>query len=85
VTAYVVLLKRSAEKELDRLPGEVHARIVARLLGLRDAPRPSNAKKLRAREAYRVRVGEYRILYTIDDTDRRVEVFSIGHRRDVYR
>ncbi|HAK95930.1 MAG TPA: hypothetical protein DCM87_13295 [Planctomycetes bacterium] len=82
---YVVLLKRSAEKELDRLPGDVHGRIVARLLALRENPRPANARKLRAREAYRVRVGDYRILYTIDDPARRIEVFSIAHRREVYR
>ena len=83
--AYTLLLKRSAERELERLSLVLHDRIVTHLIHLKDDPRPTGVKKLQAREGYRLRVGDYRILYTIDDSARTIEVFSIAHRRDVYR
>jgi len=64
---YTVYLKRSAEKELDRLPTKIYDRIVKRLLSLRDNLRPCGIKKLLGREGYRIRVGDYRILYVIDE------------------
>jgi len=82
---YRVLLKNSAEKELERLPVKTHDRIVECLLLLREDPRPAGARKLQGREGYRIRVGNYRILYLVDDSGRKVEVVSIAHRRDVYR
>ena len=83
--AYVVSLKRSAEKELERLPTKIHDTIVERLVSLKEDPRPTGARKLHGQEGYRVRVGSYRILYVVDDSEKRVEVFSIAHRREVYR
>jgi mRNA interferase RelE/StbE len=82
---YGVVLKASAERELEHLPARLHDRIVERLVGLSGAPRPRGSKKLHGAQAYRVRVGDYRILYAVDDPRRRVTVYSIGHRRDVYR
>jgi len=82
---YVVQLKRSAEKELDGLPQEVHQRIIKRLLALKANPRPHGAKKLGGAERYRLRVGDYRVLYTIDDEFQKIEVSAVGHRREVYR
>jgi len=82
---YVVQLKRSAEKELDGLPREVHQRIVKRLLTLKANPRPPGAKKLGGGERYRLRVGDYRVLFTIDDELQKIEVSAVGHRREVYR
>ena len=82
---YTVLLKRSAEKELDSLPEITHDRIIDRLLSLQENPRPNNAKKLRGRDGYRIRAGDYRILYAVDDSARKIEVYSIGHRKDIYR
>jgi len=82
---YLVYLKRSAEKELDHLPSDVHKRIVKRLISLKDNPRPHGTKKLHGREGYRIRVGEYRILYIINETKKKVEIVSIGHRKEVYR
>ena len=82
---YRINLKRSAEKELERLPDKIHDRIVHRLLLLKNDPRPQNAKKLRGREGYRIRVGDYRILYIIDDENKIVEIYSIAHRREAYR
>lgn len=83
--AYVVSLKRSAEKELERLPTKIHDRIIGHLISLKEIPRPVGAKTLRGREGYRIRIGDYRVLYVIDDSERRVEVFSIAHRKEVYR
>lgn len=82
---YGVLLKRSAERELSSLPHAIHDRVVERLVRLGATPRPAGAVKLRGSDAYRIRVGDYRVLYVIDDARRRVEVVAIGHRRDVYR
>ena len=83
--AYSVALKRSAEKELEVLPEKIHNQIVGHLLSFKETPRPAGVKKLRGRPGYRKRVGDYRILYTIDDENKRVEVISIAHRKEVYR
>ena len=83
--AYVINLKRSAEKELERLPIEIHDRIVGRLVSLKENPRPVGVKMLRGREGYRIRIGNYRILYIVNDEEKEVEVFSIAHRKEVYR
>jgi len=83
--SYIVKLKRSAEKELERLPEKIHDRIVVSLIALKENPLPVGAKKLHGREGYRIRVGNYRILYVIYESKKVVEVFSIAHRREVYR
>jgi mRNA interferase RelE/StbE len=82
---YIVHLKRSAEKELADLPRDVHRQIIKRLLALKDKPRPPGTRKLWGGERYRIRVGDYRILYAIDDALQKIEVISVGHRREVYR
>jgi mRNA interferase RelE/StbE len=83
--AYIVNLKRSAERELEHLPKQIHDRMVNILISLKENPLPTGVKKLHGRDGYRIRVGNYRILYTIDDSQRAVEVFSIAHRKEVYR
>jgi mRNA interferase RelE/StbE len=83
--SYAVYLKRSAEKELADLPREVQQRIIKRLLTLKTNPRPPGAKKLGGGDRYRIRVGNYRVLYTIDDALQKIEVSAVGHRREVYR
>ena len=82
---YQVIIQRPAEKELDALQVSVHKRIVARLLTLEENPRPTGVKKLQGQESYRLRAGDYRILYTIDDKSKKVFVVAVGHRREVYR
>lgn len=82
---YEVLILKSAEREMDRLPPATHTRISKRILSLEDNPRPRGTKKLSGREEYRLRVGDYRVLYAIDDTDSIVTIFAVGHRREVYR
>ena len=82
---YQIIIQRHAEKELDALEPPVHKRIVTRLLALEDNPRPTGIKKLQGQESYRLRVGDYRILYTIDDKSKKIFIMSVGHRREVYR
>ena len=82
---YTVKLKRSAEKELDNLPTKIHDKVVNILLSLKENPFRRNFKKLRGREGYRIRVGDYRILYLIDESDKNIEVISVAHRKEVYR
>jgi mRNA interferase RelE/StbE len=83
--AYRVTLKRSVEKELEALQANVRRRIVKRLLDLEQNPRPSGIKRLQGEESYRLRVGDYRVLYTIDDGEKKVLILAVGHRREVYR
>ncbi len=82
--SYQVRIVRSAEKEMERLPATVHARLSKRILSLEENPRPRGVKKLSGREDYRLRVGDYRILYAIDDGNHTVTIVAIGHRREVY-
>jgi len=82
---YEVVFKRSAERELRNLPRVELPRIVKTIEALRTNPRPPGSAKLKGQEAYRVRQGDYRVLYTIDDTERVVEIIKIGHRSEVYR
>jgi len=82
---YIVKLKRSAEKELDRLPEKLYDRIIASLLALKENPYPAGVKKLQGREGHRIRVGNYRILYVVDESRKVIDVFSIADRKEVYR
>ena len=82
---YALLIKRSAEKEMNRLPARAFERVSTVILKLERDPRPRGAKKLRGVHDYRIRLGEHRILYCVDDNQRVVELVAVGHRREVYR
>jgi mRNA interferase RelE/StbE len=78
-------LTSSAEKELKKLSGQLIARIVPRLENLGSNPRPASCKKLRGGdEEWRIRGGDYRVVYTIDDARLQVEVTRIRRRREAY-
>jgi mRNA interferase RelE/StbE len=85
VANYNVRIKRSAAKELKGFPLRDRRRIVQRIESLASDPRPPGHEKLSGEEKYRVRQGDYRILYEIVDRDLIVTVVKIGNRRDVYR
>ena len=85
MASYSLEIKRSAAKELAEVPSKDRGRIVARIQALADDPRPSGAEKLSGQERYRIRQGDYRIPYEIEDRILRVMVVKTGHRRDVYR
>lgn len=84
--SYAVLLAPRARREFSGLPKEIIARIDSRLINLGVEPRPLGCKKLKAStgDGWRIRIGDYRVLYRIDDQARTVLVFRIGHRRNVY-
>jgi len=74
-----------AQKDLDGFSGRLLSRLEERILELYDEPRPHNAKKLTGRGSrWRLRVGDYRVLYEIDDARKIVKVYRIAHRREVY-
>lgn len=82
---YTVVLTQTAEKELRRLPYKVIEKIVAVLKSLEENPRPSGCKKLKGyKDLWRVRVGDYRLIYAIEDVIMLVDVREIGHRKDIY-
>jgi mRNA interferase RelE/StbE len=79
------MFTRSAAKELERVPTKDRHRIVARIGTLADNPRPAGAEKLSGDDKYRIRQGDYRILYEIVDTALIVTVVRVGNRREAYR
>jgi mRNA interferase RelE/StbE len=83
---YAVELKSGAAKELRKIPHRDYIRISDKIRLLSDIPRPHGVKKLQsAEEKYRIRVGDYRILYFIDDIAKIVTIYAAGHRKDIYR
>jgi len=85
VASYRLLIKPSALKELEHVPRKDRRRLATRMRELAEQPRPSGAEKLSGHDLYRVRQGNYRILYEIIDQDLVVVVIKVGHRREVYR
>ena len=84
--AYRLEIVRSAAKEIEGVRRLADRRkIVARIALLADDPRPPGCTRLAAREAYRIRQGDYRILYTVEDDAHVVRVIRVAHRRDAYR
>ncbi len=82
---YKIEIKRSAGKELAGIASKDQKRIIARIRSLADDPRPPGSKKLCGEEKYRIRHGDYRILYEIHEELVTVMVVRVAHRKDVYR
>jgi len=83
---YRVLLERGAEKDLSRLSSEMHERVIAAIQALAANPRPPGCRKLvGSKHDWRIRVGDYRVIYEIADQIRVVRVNRVRHRREVYR
>ena len=74
-----------ARREYLDLPGDVQERLADAIDDLAKDPRPPGCKRLKGQDGYRIRKGDYRILYTVNDARRVVQVYRIGNRRDVYR
>jgi mRNA interferase RelE/StbE len=85
--SYSVLFERQAEKELRNLPPQMLHRVDKHILALSDEPRPRGVLKLRGKEGagWRIKVGDHRILYIIDEEQKIIKIYRIKHRRDVYR
>ncbi len=83
--SYIVRVSKKAEKELDKIPNAYYKQIIHKLKSLEIEPRPNGCKKLQGYDdTYRVRVGVYRIVYTIEDNILTVEVIKISHRQSAY-
>jgi mRNA interferase RelE/StbE len=82
---YTVLIERYAQKQIMKLDKKIIPVIKAAIAGLADNPRPYGYKKLKGEDAYRIRVGDYRVIYEIDDGKITVTVVSVGHRKDIYK
>lgn len=86
MTIYAIEIKRSAQKELSQLPKSIAEKIVSQIRMLADNPRPSGCKKLVGTEySYRIRVNDYRVVYSVLDSRLIIQVIKIGHRKDVYQ
>jgi len=82
---YAIVLARSARKELEALHPPIVGRLIARIEALAKDPRPVGARKLRGSGVlWRVRVGDYRVVYGLNDSQRVVDIVRVRHRRDAY-
>ena len=82
---YKVIIKKSVLKSLEKIQEPFFNNIKTAIFNLADNPRPAGFKKLQGRDGYRIRVGNYRIIYEIFDDVLVVEVIHFGHRKDVYQ
>ncbi|MCF8338671.1 MAG: type II toxin-antitoxin system RelE/ParE family toxin [Bacteroidales bacterium] len=82
---YEVFITKTVQKQLKKLPNKIADKLETQMLQLEDNPRPTHCKKLSGREAYRIRVGNYRFIYIIKDKILLVNVIKVGHRKNIYK
>ncbi len=82
---YEVTVLPSAQKEITKLPKQVQNKVLKALVSLSENPRPNGCKKLVGTDSWRFRIGEYRIVYSIEDNVLLIEVIRVAHRKEVYR
>ena len=83
--SYEIVVPRRVRKAIARLPENVHGRVSGTIDGLVEEPRPRGCVSMRGSGTWRIRVGDYRIIYEIDDDRRAVEILKVAHRRESYR
>lgn len=81
---YSVVLSKKAQKQLDKLSDKIAEPIIDAIAGLEDNPRPAGYIKQKGRNGYRIRSGNYRIIYDIFDTELIVDIITLGHSKDIY-
>ena len=81
---YTVVLSTKAQKQLDKFSDNIAQPIFNAISDLQNDPRPTGYKKLKGRDGYRIRVGNYRIIYEIIDNELIVDIITVGHRKDIY-
>jgi mRNA interferase RelE/StbE len=82
---YRITIKKSSAKELEDIPKKDLQKIIKRIQTLAQNPRPPRSQKLSAKQLYRLRQGNYRVVYSTDDKNLILDIFKIGHRREFYR
>ena len=82
---YKVELRRKAQRSLDKLPKDDFDAVLDAVRGLANTPRPKGVEKIKSAGLWRIRQGDYRIVYSIDDSQKTVTILRIGHRREIYR
>ena len=82
---YKIFVKKSAVKELGDIPKKELQKIIKKIQTLSSNPRPQGTQKLSHKEQYRIRQGDYRIIYSIQDDDLTVRIIKVGHRKEIYR
>ncbi|MBF0473794.1 MAG: type II toxin-antitoxin system RelE/ParE family toxin [Nitrospirae bacterium] len=83
---YKIVIKKSATKEMNNITDPDFSKIAKTILSLNEKPYPyPQSKRLKGEDKYRLRVGNYRIVYTIDEKQRLITIFKVCHRKDVYR
>jgi len=85
VAKYNILIKPSAVKEIENIPRKDRVRIIQKIQGLANNPRPQGCENLAGENRYRIRQGVYRIVYSVSDRELHIIVVKVGHRRDVYK
>jgi mRNA interferase RelE/StbE len=82
---YLLLILPRAQREMKSLNARDLEKIKKAILALSDDPRPTNCQKLTGREGWRIRIGDYRVIYEIDDSNASITIMQVGHRREIYR
>jgi len=82
---YKISILRKAQKQLAKIPAGDYKKIKQAILGLAQDPRPSGAEKLKGRQGWRIRQGNYRVIYEIQDEQLIIIVLDVGNRKDIYR
>ena len=81
---YTIVLSKKAQKQLDKLSDHIAEPILNAIADLKENQKPAGYKKLKGRPGYRVRVGDYRIIYDIFDSELIIDIITLGHRKDIY-
>ena len=82
---YTLEITSSAQRQFKKLPQTLRDRIIPKILSLETNPRPVGVKKLQTFDYYRMRIGDYRVIYSIDDKSHLIKILDLGHRKDIYR
>ena len=83
---YTLLIERDAEKGFKRIPKNISNKLITKIKSLKDNPKPGGCRKITGSENdYRVRVGDYRVIYEINENNKQVIILAVGHRKDIYK
>jgi len=83
--SYTILLTKKAQKQLDKLTNNIAEPIIEAISNLENDPHPNGSIKLKGRESYRIRVGDYRIIYEVIEQELIIDVIALGHRKNIYK